>query len=96
MLWLLGTLAAERDAKEADVAVEHYRGALAIAEELEMRPLRARCHEGLGVLFDRAGRRAEAEHHLTTAAAMLREMGIDAGADEFSRAAATPLPRARG
>ena len=96
MLWLLGTLAAERDAKEADVAVEHYRGALAIAEELEMRPLRARCHEGLGVLYDRAGRRAEAERHLTTAAAMLREMGIDAGADEFSRAAATPLPRARG
>jgi Flp pilus assembly protein TadD len=57
-------------------AEERYLEALALAEELEMRPLQAHCHLGLGKLYRKAGRRNEAEHELRTAVAMLREMGM--------------------
>ncbi|MFQ5898992.1 MAG: tetratricopeptide repeat protein [Candidatus Methylomirabilia bacterium] len=50
-----------------------YGQALALAEELGMRPLLARCHLGLGKLFRRTGNRAKAQEHLTTATALLRE-----------------------
>jgi hypothetical protein len=39
-----------------------------------MRPLMAHCHVGLGKLYRRIGSRQQAEEHLTTAAAMMREM----------------------
>lgn len=69
MLRFLGSLAAEGGGAERDAAIAYYRQALAIAEELELRPLQARCHEELGkVLGDRT--------HRDTAAAMLREMGL--------------------
>ena len=41
-----------------------------------MGPLQARCHLGLGSLLRSLGRHAEARTHLTTAVAMLREMGM--------------------
>ncbi|HZO26554.1 MAG TPA: hypothetical protein VFH48_11270 [Chloroflexota bacterium] len=41
-----------------------------------MRPLQARCHLGLGKLDRRTGRLDEARAELTTAVAMLREMGM--------------------
>ena len=41
-----------------------------------MRPLVAHCHLGLGKLHRRTGDPAEADEHLTTAAAMYREMGM--------------------
>ena len=53
-----------------------YRQALALAEELEMRPLQAHCHLGLGKLYRRIGRLDEARAELATAVAMLREMGM--------------------
>ena len=41
-----------------------------------MRPLIAHCHLGLGKLYQRTGKREEAEQHLTSATTMYREMGL--------------------
>jgi hypothetical protein len=41
-----------------------------------MRPLVAHCHAGLGKLFQRTGKRQEAQEHLTTATTMYREMDM--------------------
>jgi len=58
----------------ADRAAAHYREALALAEELEMRPLQSHCHLGLGKLYRRIGQPEEARAELETAAEMLRSM----------------------
>src|SRR4029453_1422910 len=57
-------------------ADRHYREALALAEELGMRPLVAHCHLGLGKLYWRTGRREQAQEHLTTATTMYRAMDM--------------------
>jgi hypothetical protein len=56
---------------EAEV---HYRQAPALAEELGMRPLAAHGHLGLGKLYARIGRRAEARIELDTAIVRYRGM----------------------
>ena len=73
-LRLLGEIAAREDPLDIGKAENHYRQALALAEELGMRPLIAHCHVGLGKLYRRMGSRQQAEEHLTTATAMMREM----------------------
>jgi hypothetical protein len=45
--------------------------------ELGMRPLVAHCHLGLGTLYRRTRDRAKAEEHLSTAATLYREMGMN-------------------
>ena len=55
---------------------QYYWRALALAEELGMRPLVAHCHLGLGKLYHRTGKREEAQQHLTTAITMYREMDM--------------------
>ena len=57
-LRLLGEIAARRDPPEH--ADGHYRDALALAEELGMRPLVAHCHLGLGKLYRRTGKGEQA------------------------------------
>jgi hypothetical protein len=54
----------------------YYREALALADELGMRPRVAHCHLGLGKLYRRTGDGAKAQEHLTTARAMYREMDM--------------------
>jgi predicted protein tyrosine phosphatase len=49
-LRLLGDIAAQRELLEIAPAETHYQQALALAEELGMRPLQAHCHRGLGTL----------------------------------------------
>jgi tetratricopeptide (TPR) repeat protein len=71
-LRLLGEVSARRDPSEH--ADRNYRDALALAERLEMRPLVAHCHLGLGKLYRRTGKREQAQEHLTTATTMYREM----------------------
>jgi class 3 adenylate cyclase/tetratricopeptide (TPR) repeat protein len=66
-LRLLGDIAARREPPERDQATAYYRQALALTEELGMRPLMAHCHLGLGKLYARLGRRAEAHTELSTA-----------------------------
>jgi hypothetical protein len=73
-LRLLGEIAAREDPIDIGNAEDYYHQALALAEELGMRPLIAHCHVGLGKLYRRIGSRQQAEEHLTTATAMMREM----------------------
>jgi hypothetical protein len=59
------------------VAAEgHYVAALALAQELGLRPLVARDHLALGALYRRSGQRRQAQERLSTASSMLREMGM--------------------
>jgi class 3 adenylate cyclase len=53
-----------------------HRQALALATGLEMRPLVAHCHLGLGTLYRRSGKREQAHEHLATALTMYREMDM--------------------
>jgi tetratricopeptide (TPR) repeat protein len=76
-LHLLGATTASSPAVDAVLAEDHYREALALAYTLEMRPLIAHCHLGLGKLYRRVGKRESAQEHLTTATTMYREMGGD-------------------
>jgi class 3 adenylate cyclase len=73
-LRLRGEIASRGDPPDVHQAESHYRQALALAEELGMRPLVAHCHLGLGKLYGRAGKREQARDHLTIAATMYREM----------------------
>jgi tetratricopeptide (TPR) repeat protein len=75
-LRLLGEIASRGDPPHVETAEGHYRQALALAEELGMRPLVAHCHLGLGKLYRRTGRRQEAQEHLATATTMYREMDM--------------------
>ena len=74
---LLGAIALAARPPDPGAAEVHYRHALQLATELEMRPLVAHCHLGLGQLYRRTGDEAKAKEHLTTAATMYREMGMD-------------------
>jgi hypothetical protein len=56
--------------------VERYREAKALAGALEMRPLVAHCHLGLGRLSIRTGDREDARRHLAVATSMYREMDM--------------------
>jgi transcriptional regulator with AAA-type ATPase domain/tetratricopeptide (TPR) repeat protein len=78
---LLGEVDA-REAGRAAHAETAYREALEAAEALEMRPLTAHCHLGLGRLQARAGRRAEALDHLARAHGLYAEMGMRRWLDE--------------
>jgi class 3 adenylate cyclase/DNA-binding winged helix-turn-helix (wHTH) protein/tetratricopeptide (TPR) repeat protein len=73
-LRLLGEIAAQREPPEAEQAEVHYLQALALAEELGMRPLQAHCHRGLGMLYSQMGRLEWARAALTTAIDMYRAM----------------------
>jgi tetratricopeptide (TPR) repeat protein len=81
-LRLLGEIAVHKDPPDILEVENHYRQALALAEELGMRPLIAHCHVGLGKLYRRIGNRQQAEEHLTTATAMMREMEMELWLEE--------------
>jgi len=57
----------------------YFLEAIALAEELKMRPLAAQCHLGLGKLYERTAHGKEASHHLAMAAALLRQMDVPVG-----------------
>jgi class 3 adenylate cyclase/tetratricopeptide (TPR) repeat protein len=73
-LRLLGDIAAHRAPPDVDEATAHYRQALALAEELGMRPLQAHCHLGLGTLYTRTGQREQARAALAAAIDLYRAM----------------------
>ena len=58
---------------EAEAA---YQESLTRATELDLRPLVAHCHLGLGKLYRQTGNRAKAAEHLTTTTTMYREMDM--------------------
>jgi class 3 adenylate cyclase/tetratricopeptide (TPR) repeat protein len=73
-LWFLGESTARQASPEVELAAGHYHQALALAEELGMRPLQAHCHRGLGTLYARTGQQAQARAALSTAMEMYRTM----------------------
>jgi class 3 adenylate cyclase len=73
-LHLLGEIAARREPPESDQAEAHYCQALALAEELGMRPLQAHCHCDLGTLYATRGQQGQACAALATAIDLYRDM----------------------
>jgi class 3 adenylate cyclase/tetratricopeptide (TPR) repeat protein len=75
-LWLLGETARRDDPPNLTGAEAAFGQALELATELAMRPLVAHCHLGLGQLHRCAGKREQAQEHLTTATTMYRDMDM--------------------
>ena len=73
-LRLLGEIAAHQAPPEVEPAANRYRQALALAEELGMRPLVAHCHLGLSRLYGQIGRAEQARTALTIAITLYRAM----------------------
>jgi tetratricopeptide (TPR) repeat protein len=75
-LCLLGDIAARCEPLERASAEAYYRQALALAEELGMRPLQAHCHRGLGTLYATTGQQELARTELATAIDRYRSMDM--------------------
>jgi tetratricopeptide (TPR) repeat protein len=75
-LRLLGDIAARREPTQAEQAAAHYRQALALAEDLGMRPLQAHCHLSLGTLYVNTGQRLQARTELSAAIELYRDMDM--------------------
>jgi tetratricopeptide (TPR) repeat protein len=73
-LYVLGEIASYDDSLDVDRSVAYYQQAMALAEELRMRPLLAHCHAGLGKLYGKTGSLQQAKGYLNTGVAMMREM----------------------
>ena len=71
---LLGDIVARRDPPEIDLAEGYYQQALALADDLGMRPLLAHCHLALGTLYAKIARREQARAELSAAIALYRAM----------------------
>jgi tetratricopeptide (TPR) repeat protein len=72
----LGVVHTHTNSPNAEQAEAHYHHALALAEELGMRPLQAHCHLGLGSLYTTTGQRHQARTGLTTAIDLYRAMDM--------------------
>jgi class 3 adenylate cyclase/tetratricopeptide (TPR) repeat protein len=72
----LGTVYAHAAPPDVAQAEAHYQQALALADELGMRPLVAHCHLGLGRLYGRTGQQEQARAALTTAIDLYRAMDM--------------------
>jgi tetratricopeptide (TPR) repeat protein len=72
----LGVVQAHAVPPDVVQAEAHYRQALALANELGMRPLVAHCHRGLGTLYTTTGQREQARTELTAAIALYRAMAM--------------------
>lgn len=73
-LRLLGAIASRRDPPAAEAADRHYRQASALAHELEMRPLLAHCHLGLGTLWRRTKGLEASRTEVSAAIELFRSM----------------------
>jgi tetratricopeptide (TPR) repeat protein len=76
ILRLLGEMTAHRDPLDGEQAEACYRQALALADELGMRPLQAHCHRGLGTLYAKISRQEEAHAELASAIERYRAMDM--------------------
>jgi tetratricopeptide (TPR) repeat protein len=73
-LHALAEIAARQMPSEIEQAIEHSTRALALAQELGMAPLQARCHLSLGARRHAAGQSIEARGELSRAVEMLTRM----------------------
>src|SRR5437867_341580 len=90
-LRLLGDIASHHDRPEVTTAAAYYGAAMTLAAELDMRPLVAHCHLGLGRLYGRTGKGEQAQEHLTTATAMYSEMGMTYWLEKLEKGEQTPM-----
>jgi tetratricopeptide (TPR) repeat protein len=75
-LRLYGEIAAQRPPLEVEPAAAAYQQAIALAEELGMRPLLAHCHRGLGILYTQTGQAEQARVALSAAITLYRAMDM--------------------
>jgi class 3 adenylate cyclase/tetratricopeptide (TPR) repeat protein len=75
-LRLLASIEIERETPALDRAEEGYRKALALAEQLGMRPLQGHCHHGLGRLHRRTGDADSAASAVAAARDLYRAMDM--------------------
>jgi tetratricopeptide (TPR) repeat protein len=87
-LRLLGEVAAQHDLPQLEHAEDYYRQALALAEALGMRPLKAHCHLSLGKLDVQTGQHDAARVELTAAIELYRAMEMTFWLPEAERALA--------
>jgi tetratricopeptide (TPR) repeat protein len=76
VLRLLGEIHAYRYPMAVEAAEAAYRQALALADELGMRPLMAHCYRGLGALSATIGQAEQARAELSTAIDLYRAMAM--------------------
>ena len=72
----LGAVLTHTDPPDVEQAENLYRQALALAEDLGMRPLGAHCHLGLGTLYAKIGRPEQARAELSSAIELYRAMDM--------------------
>jgi predicted ATPase len=72
----LGAVYVHADSPDVKPAETSYRQALALAEQLGMRPLMAHCHLGLGRLYCQTGRVEQARTALSAAIGLYRTMDM--------------------
>jgi tetratricopeptide (TPR) repeat protein len=75
-LRLLGEVTSHQEHPDVTAAQAHYGAAMALASELDMRPLAAHCHLGLGKCYHRIRDGVNAREHLMNAVTMYREMDM--------------------
>jgi tetratricopeptide (TPR) repeat protein len=72
----LGAVYAHAVPPDVAQAEAHYRQALALADDLGMRPLQAHCHRGLGILYATIGQQEQARTELCAAIVLYRAMDM--------------------
>jgi class 3 adenylate cyclase/tetratricopeptide (TPR) repeat protein len=87
-LRLLGEIAFHQSRPDVATAEAHYGAAIALADELGMRPLAAHCHLGLGTLYAKIGRLEQARTELSTAIDLDRAMEMTFGLPQAEAALA--------
>jgi tetratricopeptide (TPR) repeat protein len=92
-LHLVGESAAQYERPNVDEVKANYYQALALAEELGMRPLQAHCHRGLGTLYGMSGQREQAHAELSTAIEMYQTMEMTFWLPQAEVALAQVAPR---
>jgi tetratricopeptide (TPR) repeat protein len=95
-LRLVGEIALQRTPLDPDHAATSYRHALALAEELGMRPLQGHCHRGLGMLYAQTSQPEQACAALSAALALYRAMEMRFWLPETEAALAQIAGRSRG
>ena len=93
---LLGEMHAHGDAPDVEQAEAYYRQALALADELGMRPLQAHCHLGLGTLYATTGQREQARAELSAAIDLYRDMEMTFWLPQAEKALARELAQEPG
>lgn len=73
-LWLLGEIGSQANHLDDENAEAAYRQAMAVADEIGMRPLKAGCHLGLALLHRRVGRLEDSRAERAKATDLLRSM----------------------